>query len=100
MPIMAVPRPPVSTTSAICGELAGPPSTATLRWGDEDSSAKIVIRNAAFGFAESLDLNPTGSRGEGRRRNIEWVCAEPTFGPFDYSDAIGCEVFFKACGDD
>src|SRR5258705_13905080 len=33
-------------------------TTATLRCGEENSTAKIFIRDAAFVFTQSVDLNP------------------------------------------
>lgn len=68
-------------------------TTATLRWGEENSIASIFINDAAAGFVEDFDLDAAKGRRSAR-------VAEQAFGPFDDGDAIGPQIFLKAGGDD
>src|SRR5262245_60212910 len=55
-------------------------STATLRCGDENSSASIVILNSSRSFADSFnDYGPEDAGGDQPRRLV----TKPAFGPFN-----------------
>src|SRR5436190_22236352 len=59
MPMACVPATPASMTSLEERPLPSVDwTTATLRWGEENSSANIFINDATLGFAQRFDLDP------------------------------------------
>src|SRR2546430_1469434 len=76
-------------------------TTATLFRGEENSIAKIFIGDAAFGFAQTLDLNPAefltrpATRGPGPS-----TFPEPFLRPLDYRHARRLQILLQPCGHD
>src|SRR5688500_20357791 len=58
-------------------------STATLRRVDENSSASIVIRDAARGFTERCNLHVPVNAGRRQRRR---AASEPALDPLNHHD--------------
>src|SRR5579862_7544296 len=118
MPIGAAPRGPVSTISldflpvlsncktSPLGELAGGTAwtTATLRCGEENSSANIFITDMPFRFADFIHLHPTKAIRQSIFRppfdsSLQILNgSEPAFGPFNGGNAGGLKIIFQSCG--
>src|SRR5262245_52825731 len=94
MPSARVARPALSVTSLQEGLGLPPTTTATLRSGEENSSAKIFIADTPVGLGENFDFYPAKTLGQRVRRARPSVHAarfanfsEPPLCPFDHRDS-------------
>src|SRR5262245_34679395 len=96
-----VPRVPFLTCSPRDGgscnsSLRTEQTTATLRCGEENSSARIFIRNSSPGFAN--DFNCCAPE-QSAIRNPQ-SATRPPLHPFDHCHAVRLQVFFQTGADD
>src|SRR5215472_4342471 len=94
----------VSIVSATAGAAPAFPgwTTATLRWAEESSSAKVFICDAPFLLVENVDSDPTqgvkrwlGSSGT----RIRIILSKPSLGPFDDRHTFWTQVFLQTRAD-